>query len=465
MVLLRSFIPPRGLNLTKPSFELFKNGIVNGVDYLNPSLSINDITVTPNVRYKGGDATISGWAPWTYGASLSYTAGGGAITANNGSPLLGVNDDSVLFDTNAYFSAAESSTGDIATEDFVFEMVLKISANDYNIIGKRIAGAGYGIAIAGNQIRIVLHDGSGLTFQDTANLTPGSWYHFMAFGNRDESSSNSFQMYINGAASGGGQDISARLNITSSEDFVLGARSDGFLPYDSNIAYFAMWKQTSWHQAGASGPAEWATVAATRFAQLNGTYASTGTDKLPTFTRAGVADLTNEVDTFSVGANWPRVEPAGLLIASADSDSDLEYDFTGVTAGSLVCKGTLADEDTAADGVIAELHNGTANELIQLRVDAGSDSGEVEVVDGGISQATVTGTTDISDAAEHTISGSWTTNNVSLYIDKTSEGTPDTGATMPTTTKLSVGADRGAANHFEGHISSVKVYNKTNKKS
>ena len=65
-----------------------------GVDNLNPSLTMNGVTVTPMYRYKGGDAGASAWAPWTYGESLALQTGT-APSYNQGSPLLGTNDVAV----------------------------------------------------------------------------------------------------------------------------------------------------------------------------------------------------------------------------------------------------------------------------------------------------------------------------------------------------------------------------------
>lgn len=453
-------------------FDAFKSGTdyLPGVDQLDASLTINSTTVTPTVRYKGGDADKTNWDHWGYGGVLGYNANGGTVSVNQGSPLFGSsNDDSVLFDGNAYYAASLSSLGSITTEDFVIEIVYKIGAtnNDY-IFSKWNSVDGILFYIDGSgRNQLLVEENNNIISMPLDLPTANSWYHLICFVNRDENSTNGGKGYINGVLAGSTNFYANAGSLSNNGVLQIGAGNGANNPFGGNVAYVSMWKQANWHKAGAAGPVEWVSIARERFSKLNGTYAvrTDGGDCIPTFTRAGVADLTNASGTYSVGVNWPRVEPDGFLCAAGDGDSDLEYDLTGPTTGSLVATVLLVDEDTAADGILAELHNATANEMINLRVDAGSDSAEIQVTDGGVAQATVTGSTDISDNTEHTIAGSWTTNNVKVFVGGASEGTPDTTATMPTTTKLSVGADQSGANNFEGHISDLKIYTKFGKSS
>jgi hypothetical protein len=220
-----------------------------------------------------------------------------------------------------------------------------------------------------------------------------------------------------------------------------------------------MWHSSAWFAGGATNTTHWAAVAEERFAKLVGTYAKKSPgDYVPTFTRALSADLTNGDGTFAVGDNWPRVETDGLICEAVSSESDVEYDFTGVAATSVVATIKLPNEDTAADAIIAELHDGTANESTQCRVDAGADAVELYVADGGAAQGTVTGSTDVSDGSSHTVACSAEADSLKVFVAGASEGTPDTSATIPTTTKLSVCALRTGASQAEGHITELKVY-------
>jgi hypothetical protein len=99
-----------------PTFRLFEQNVPYGVDNLDPALTINGTTVTPTFRYKGGDANGTNWAPWGYGETLTLQAGT-APSYNQGSPLLGTNDDSVLFNRGGYYLASNTTFADITTED------------------------------------------------------------------------------------------------------------------------------------------------------------------------------------------------------------------------------------------------------------------------------------------------------------------------------------------------------------
>ncbi|KKL05838.1 hypothetical protein LCGC14_2602030 [marine sediment metagenome] len=82
------------IDIPNSTFKIFDG--VSGVDNLDPNLTINGTTVTPTFRYNGKDANGTDWAPWTYGETLDWVSNGTNISFNQGSPLLGSNDDSVL---------------------------------------------------------------------------------------------------------------------------------------------------------------------------------------------------------------------------------------------------------------------------------------------------------------------------------------------------------------------------------
>src|SRR3990167_1058508 len=117
----------------------------SGVHNLDPNLTINSITVDPTLRYIGGMANGSGlWLPHKYGETLSITGAGTAPTPNQGSPLLGPDDDSVLFNSGKYFQAGNNTFADVTTEDFVFELLFRARTGaNIRLLDKRGAGAGW----------------------------------------------------------------------------------------------------------------------------------------------------------------------------------------------------------------------------------------------------------------------------------------------------------------------------------
>lgn len=314
--MFRSAFVPRAAGGARPTFFLFKGLAFNGVDQLDPNLTINGQTVTPSLRYKGGDADGTDWAPWIYGGNTELQVGT-APTLNDGSPLLGSNDDSVCFNEGGYYLDPGNTIGDITTEDMVVEIVLKKGpVGNLSIAGKRSGDAGWTFdKRSGGEVRFLLDNGIDAPVTLISAALSEGWIHILIFANKSEGSANGGQLYINGVASGSGADFSALGSITSAASLAIGSRSDGVFDFDSEVAYLAMWQLDAWHQEGASGPAEWATIAKERFNRLIGIYpqVAKGT-AIPTLqTRATAAYLDKLEDSnttrklYQVGPGWMRV--------------------------------------------------------------------------------------------------------------------------------------------------------------
>jgi hypothetical protein len=265
----------------RSSFELFKSGddYLPSVDKLDPSLTINGTTVTPFVRYKGGDADGTDWDEWTYGDTLTLQAGT-APSYNQGSPLLGTNDDSVLFNSGGYYKSPNTTCGDIGTEDIVVESVFKYTGN--NVAGqfsKRLSdGVGWEMFQRGgfDGLMFVIEDSTGNIEINKYGFTTGAWYHSMIFVNRDENSNDGVKWYMNGALEASDNFSTKSGSLSNSTNMTVGARDvNGVGASTEHLAYFAMWKQDNWHSAGASGPAEWVTIAQERFQKLTGFWPQT----------------------------------------------------------------------------------------------------------------------------------------------------------------------------------------------
>lgn len=301
-----------GLYGPLPSQHLFRETGPFGVDRLPPGLTINGVTVVPTLRYKGGDATTLAWPQWVYGSELAIAGAGSAVTPNQGSPLLGPNDDSVLYNNGKYHLAGDTDLGQMGTRDITIEAFLRIPENGSNeVVIRKRAGTDDGWLLRVNSAGTVslFLDNGPLIELVSAALTPGAWYHYLAFVNRDEASANGSQAYVNATASGAGVDFSSVAG-----DITNAVAAEVGLNLTSPLAYLAVWFRDSWHQAGAAGPTEWATIAKERFHQLCGTYPTRalGT-KVPTsFVRTTTAYL-DKYDPdgyrrmYLVGAGHPRV--------------------------------------------------------------------------------------------------------------------------------------------------------------
>ena len=377
-------------NGSAPLFQVFN--AKSGVDNLDPYLTINSTTVAPTFRFKGGDAGSSDWAAWTFGNDLSKVAGSPIL--NDGSPCLGNDDDSVMFNDNTYYQGSGDS-GYITTEDFVVELVFQYSetVNDY-LIGNWNTGTSLGWLLytpGAGSFRLFMDDGTGTAFVTASTLTDGAWYHLMVFVNRDEASANSCSIYVNSVSLGTG-DISSMNGTLASSDLTIGAAANGVNFYGYRLAYVSMWKQASWHQAGASGPSEWATIAAERFAKLCGYYPEIAHDTyLPTVnTRAFDAYLDKMEGSvrklYYVGSEWLRmchrvdgngVNVRGYLPESQNTNilshsEEFSVGWTKLDAGDTFndAAAVCPDGRTAAASLVADSTDGGHGFRIQPTVTA-----------------------------------------------------------------------------------------------
>jgi hypothetical protein len=313
-----------------------------GVENLNPSLTINGSTELPFLRYIPTSDYIDAndWEEWTYGENCSIAGAGDAPTLNEGSPLFGTYDDSVLFNEAKYYQCDDTTTGNITTEDIVCEVVFraKADAGTYRLFGKRAAAAGWIIQInAANKLVFFIQDSSGNAQAASAALTDKVWYHAICFMDR----SGTGFWYINGSASAGSAISARQLTITNSTAFRIGDVNGA--PYGSNIAYLAMWKKAAWLDTHAQ-----ATVASTRFQQLTGVFPLCGAgSQLATTSRTTTAFLEHynsdsKRQMWYVGPEWIRIEEWKDSASSSIIGPHIESQHTNlstysrdVTAGGL----------------------------------------------------------------------------------------------------------------------------------
>ena len=368
-----------GRDLVYPSFDLYPGnaGAPPSVANLSPYLTINGTTVEPTFRYKGGDADATDWDAWVYGGTITKQAGTPSV--NQGSPLLGSADDSVKGDGTAYYLGS-TSDGDIGTEDFVIEFVVRLpdTAEAKLLTAKRNSGAIVGWSVQTTTapgVGVIIQDSGGGTQYNSGTLANGTWNHVMLFVNRGENSTNGLVWYVNGASSATGNPSARAGTLTNALELSVLAYQNGTSGSMANIAYAAMWKQADWHQAGASGPTEWADIAKDRVAQLAAVWPriARGEQTPSTMTRASTATLRKAASgvttLYTVGANWPRVEQLSGLTGYLSEPTvtnkllqseDFSTTWAKLDAGdSFDTTGNTAPDGTAtADGFIADATDG-----------------------------------------------------------------------------------------------------------
>ncbi len=308
------------IDTPNPTFEVFQKGSTSGVANLSRDLTINGTTVSPTLLYYGGDANSTNWTA-QIGETLVLQAGT-APSYNQGSPLLGTNDDSVKFNSGGYYRASTASIGDITTEDMVVECIVRMSAFQPLVLFGHRTGAVPGWKVATTTAtRLFCTIGSGTTQISagvTGILTANCWYHVLFFLDRSGSSIS----YVNGVASAA-VDISALVAASLSTDdlFTVGAASDGGNACDCPIALLAMWKQASWLDTHLQ-----AALALERFNKLLNLMpqVALGTAAPTAQTRASATHLNNAGELYRVGANWLRVESPGYFCEPAATNKILQ---------------------------------------------------------------------------------------------------------------------------------------------
>ena len=327
---------------TAPSFLASQLNPLASVANLPSALTINGVSPQPSVRYKGGDASAGGLVPWVYGPTLALQAGT-APTYNTGSPLLGALDDSVLFNGGGYFLCADTTSGNVGTNDLVPHIIFRAVTTKV-LFAKRNAAVGWEVGIDSSlRLYLTVQDASGATTTVSAALASGTVYDGQIFADR----SGSCQIYVDGAESGSAVAISGRaLTLDAAVALAVGADSGGASIYTSHGMLWELHQGASWLDSHLQP-----TVAAQRFSLVEGLIASlnrgVGT---PTAARASVAYLQKTTAgvkrLWSVGANWVRGETEGTLISRAETNRCLQSIKTHTTP--WVERGTgLTAENTA----------------------------------------------------------------------------------------------------------------------
>lgn len=304
-VIRRGMIPGRGgasALAADPTFDLYPR--TSGVALLPAALTINGVTETPDGRYKGGDATQAIWSAWGYGVELAIVNRSTDPAINDGSPLLGDEDDSVRLTNGDHYVG---DVGDLATEDAVIELFFRMGSSGI-LLARRQGGTGNGWLVyrSGSSLAFWINDGSGATQVNTAagQVVTGAWYHAILFANRDGFA----QWYVNGVASGAAVDISSNSGTTTTTDNLsIGAYVTGLTATNASIALASIYKRDGWLDTHLQ-----ADVAADRFEKVSGIWlARARGTRRASFTRSSAGYL-DKVESggrrlYYMGAGWPRV--------------------------------------------------------------------------------------------------------------------------------------------------------------
>jgi hypothetical protein len=141
----------------------------------------------------------------------------------------------------------------------------------------------------------------------------------------------------------------------------------------------------------------------------------------------------------------------------ADSLSYVSTGNVSAGQGAIVCQVMLPNYNNAATLAVIDVNDATAANAESVYVSS-SDVAVFQSDSSSSTQATVTGSTDITSGQIRTLAGSWATNDFRLYVGGASEGTPDTSGTPTSTmTKFDIGHARGSS-QLNGNVLACGVY-------
>ncbi|MGG5810949.1 hypothetical protein [Falsiroseomonas sp. CW058] len=128
---------------------------------------------------------------------------------------------------------------------------------------------------------------------------------------------------------------------------------------------------------------------------------------------------------------------------------------SSLTDGMLLASGHLASAISAAR-VLAELSDGTANELIQIGATAATSLGRGVITDGGIDQATLT-TASALAAGSHAIAVPFRAADFAMSVNGAAALTASAGS-VPSIDRLHIGSNRAGSSHWNGRVRRVALY-------
>ena len=367
--------PPVGVVVPSPTFDLVA-GYTTPND-LSDSLTVNSVSMTLVLACDAQGISGTNWScrDSSGAVTLSEAGTGSSPTTTINTPFHALDsaERGVSYSATAKtHAAASSSVGDITTEDFVVEFVLKsTSTANGKVFDKGLAGTdGYAMrqSSGANSYAFELRTASTTTAVSSPGTTAGQFAHAMVFVDRDEATTNGAIFYVNGSA-GTGVNVSARsTTLSNATAFNMGGAVSSSMAVGP-IESMRIWKcPTGTPQCmagGATNPTQWAAIARARIATAFGVTPSiaAGTAAPTTITRATSANVDvvdgNVRHLYSYGGTLPRIARrtysggtavVGLMSEPASSNIALQSQTLGTTWTAItVGDNVLADAWAGAD--------------------------------------------------------------------------------------------------------------------
>ena len=194
----------------------------------------------------------------------------------------------------------------------------------------------------------------------------------------------------------------------------------------------------------------WFRATLTAAAVANAVYAEVQIGRLTDGTSVYIWGGQLELGTFA-----SSYIPTTTLAVARNADV-LTYPTTWLNAavGTLLASARTS-QLTAAIRIIFAIDDGTANELVQLQTSA-SDQPQLQVTDGGVSQATV-GATALTANTSFKVAGAYVANDFAECMNGGTVNT-DAAGTLPTITTVGIGCTSAGGSQWFGSIARVTYY-------
>lgn len=365
----------------RPSFHLpMKPSLTN----LSDTINLNGTAVAASVVMESSDISGTSWAPQTGAETLNSSS---ANTTGRFGPV----KENVCNVLSAFTSAATKTMGNVGTDDFVMEFIIRpdtSSSADSTMVDKFTADTGWRLDInTSSSLNFLMGSAGPVTATVGVSVSRNCWNHVLIV--CDRSQTNGLRMYVNG--SNAATSASTVTDVGALSESTLGLKLLSNNAKEFGIARLAIWNAASWLDTS-----DQAAFALSRFLMLIGMNYAGST---PTISCGDGGTCTNlETSTGKkyvchVGADWPAmriVDDKGYLAtkdASVNNRPSVPvlldgWSVNGTSISASAVRGPMGasyfDGTTAEEGCyeyVASVGTGTRNIFVAATGMSGSSTG------------------------------------------------------------------------------------------
>lgn len=172
----------------------------SGYSKLPTTLQINEQTVDAMFIYRGHEATTSSWTAYV-GQNVEIVGEDADVIPNQYTPFTSTSERAIRIrdDINTkYFTSSDDLYCNLDFNDFIFEVVSKVTGSTQTFFSKYNISTSHGYAFSLNggrpQVTFRLSSSFNPTLLSSTTLVTNTWNHIMAFADR----TGNLRFYVNG---------------------------------------------------------------------------------------------------------------------------------------------------------------------------------------------------------------------------------------------------------------------------